>query len=61
MRCILKNLQEKKKENKEGVRNFQINDLNNYSILHSVKCFLNIYFDTWIYCIKILINKKLAT
>ena len=39
------------KEKVEIIENFKINNS---------KCILNICLDSWIYCIKILINKKLA-
>ena len=49
------------KEKAQRIENFKYNlFFNNYFSLNTSKCFLNIYFDTWIYCIKILINKKLA-
>ena len=57
MKCNKNNLNEKKNEIFE---NLIINNLNNHFILNNSKSILNIYFDTWIYCMKLLINKKLA-
>jgi len=48
------------KKKNEIFENLIINNLNNHFILNNSKSILNIYFDTWIYCMKLLINKKLA-